>query len=123
VRADVEYYEIKSEVDITFPASGASDLTDPWNGRTVIPQTIRLTLLRVETPDETREWAHVGVAGPRRLKSGAEGQEIESIGWEDAFPSAKGHTFVSRPDWLTELLADHLPEDWSPALLGLKGGA
>ncbi|MEE4545547.1 hypothetical protein V2S66_26715 [Streptomyces sp. V4-01] len=121
--ADAEYYEIKTEVSVIFPASGASDLTDPWNGRTVIPETVRIILISTETPDETREWAYVDVTGPRRLRSGDRGQPITSNGWETAFPSAKGHTFVSRPDWLTELLAEHLPEDWNRALLGLKGGA
>lgn len=119
---DAEYHEIKTEVGVSFPASGASDLADCWNGRTVIPETIRISLIRVQTPDETREWAYVAVSGPRRLKSGAQGAEIESNGWEDAFPPAKGHTVATRPDWLTREIADHLPEGWGPALLGLKSG-
>jgi hypothetical protein len=124
MKPDAEFYEVKTEVAILFPASGSSDLADPWNGRTVIPETVRLYLCRRETPEDSgREQAFVSVTGPRRLKSGGRGQEIASIGWEAAFPEGPRGTFWTRPDWLTELLADHLPEGWSPSLLDLNGGA
>lgn len=121
MKPDAEYYEIKTDVEFLFPASGASDLTDPVTGRTVIPRTVLIHLFRGVTPDSDREWAQVAVYGPRRLKSGELGREISSFGWESQ--TQHGNSLAERPDWLTELLADHLPEGWAPSLLGLKAGA
>jgi hypothetical protein len=116
---DAEYCEIKTEVEILFPASGGSDLRDPVTGRTVIPETVLIHLYRSETPDEEREWASVHVCGPRRLKDGTAGREISSFGWGSAVQHGNPGN-AQRPDWLTALLAEQLPEDWNPALLGLK---
>jgi hypothetical protein len=94
-------------------------LTDPSNGRVVFPARIEITLRLDEgTPRGDRASAYVAVVGPRRLKSGAVGKPITTIGWEKARNDGpRGH--VARPDWLTELLAEHLPEGWDPALLEL----
>jgi hypothetical protein len=121
MKPDIEYHEIKTEVEVLFPASGAADLTDTVTGRTVIPETILLHLYRSVTPEQDggREWAHVAVYGPRRLKDGTAGREISSFGWQS--PNGLGPTYVDRPEWLTQALADHLPDGWNPRLLGLPG--
>lgn len=122
MKPDAEYHEIKTEVEVLFPVSGP-DLTDTVTGRTIIPERVLISLNRRFTPEEDsgREWAHVAVYGPRRLKSGAAGREISSFGWQS--PNGLGPTYVDRPEWLTREIADHMPEGWSPSLLGLKGGA
>ena len=116
-----EYVYRKTSIEVMFPASGASDLTDPITRRTLSPRTVLVEFFRKETPDEgEREWAHVVVYGPRRLKSGELGQEISSFHWEAAV--IVGHSSrpsVARPEWLTHSLADHLPTGWSPSLLEL----
>jgi len=121
VNADVEYYSIKTETEVLFPVSGP-DLTDTVTKRVVIPERVLISLHREFTPEQDggREWVHVAVYGPRRLKSGEAGHEISSFGWEST--NGLGPTYVSRPDWLTQELADHLPDGWSPHLLGLKAG-
>ncbi|MEW2463073.1 hypothetical protein AB0872_20515 [Microbacterium sp. NPDC047426] len=119
-----EYFYRKTSFEVMFPASGASDLTDPITRRTLSPRSVLLELNRKETPNEgVREWAHVAVYGPRRLKSGELGQEISSFHWEDAL--VEGHSSrpaAVRPEWLTAALAEHLPDDWSPSLLALPTG-
>jgi hypothetical protein len=104
------------------PVTGRPDLTDPVTGRIVIPTMVDLYLRRDEgVPGGTREYAYVGVTGPRRLKSRAVGQRITSGGWQQA----RGDGYrpgAIRPDWLTEVLADLLPDGWTPALLDLPGG-
>lgn len=118
----VEYYEIRTEVTVIVPASGAKDLTDHYTRRIVIPERVELGLNRIVTPDETREWAYVSVHGPRRLKSGIPGQEISSYGWQDAVTESYDGAPTSRPDWLTTLITEHLPEGWTPVLVDLTGG-
>ncbi|WP_030248009.1 hypothetical protein [Streptomyces sp. NRRL S-455] len=94
-------------------------LTDPSNGHVVLPARVEITLRLDEgTPRGDRATAHVAVVGPRRLKSGAVGKPITTIGWERARNDGS-RGYVARPDWLTELLAEHLPEGWDPALLEL----
>ena len=118
-----EYFYRESRFEEMFPASGASgDFTDPITRRTLSPASVRLELMRRETPDEgVREWAHVAVYGPRRLKSGELGREISSFGWEKA--AVRGSLLLrDRPEWLTAALAERLPEGWSPRLLDLSTG-
>ncbi|MEU0355701.1 hypothetical protein [Streptomyces cyaneofuscatus] len=117
-----EVYETRTEITIVFLASGATDLTDPFTRRTLIPHRVELRLVHIATPDEDRRWAHVAVHGPRRLKSGQPGHEISSHCWEDADPSASYRPDAARPDWLTQLLIAHLPEGWHPSLVELPGG-
>lgn len=120
-----EYFYRKTSFEVMFPASGASDLYDPITRRTVAPSSVMLELSRRETPDEgVREWAHVAVYGPRRLKSGELGQEISSFHWEQTgVEGSLSGVRVERPEWLTQGLADHLPAGWSRSLLNLPGGA
>lgn len=122
----IEWYERRTAAEVTFPAS-RQDLTDPITGRTLRPEWVRLELVREETADgRAREWAHVAVYGPRRLKSGQLGREISSFGWQDAYlHGARPGTGEARPEWLTVALAEQLPEGWSRALVGLPetGGA
>ncbi|WP_405611195.1 hypothetical protein OG292_19060 [Streptomyces sp. NBC_01511] len=115
-----EFYEIHTEVTVVLPAPGARDLTDPVTGRTVIPERVELHAGRIVTPDGEREWVHVSVHGPRRLKSRAPGQEISSLGWDAARPNRPGGTCAHRPAWLTDLIAAHLPEGWAPSLIELS---
>lgn len=118
---EIEYHYRKASTEIMFPAVGASDLTDPITKRTLSPRSICLELFRKETPDEgERQWAHVAVYGPRRLKSGELGQEISSFHWEHAqLRSSLSDLGESRPAWLTAQLAEQLPDGWDPALLEL----
>ena len=104
-------------VPVTVPSRDA--LTDPSNGHVVLPARVEITL-RVDesTPRGYRATAHVAVVGPRRLKSGAVGKPITVTGWEKARNEGpRGH--VARPDWLTAVLAENLPDGWDPALLEL----
>lgn len=121
MRPDAEYYLVETVTEVIFPASGAEDLRDPRTGRTVIPERVHVRFTRRVTPEEDggREWASVTVYGPRRLKSGEPGQEIGSFGWAGTFLGDP----QDRPEWLTGLLADHMPEGWNPVLLRLKGVA
>lgn len=119
-----EYFYRQTSVEVMFPASGASDLTDPITRRTLSPRSVLLELFRKETPDEgVREWAHVAVYGPRRLKSGELGQEISSFHWEHAsVRSNLSDLGEARPEWLTAAIAEHLPDGWHPRLLELPHG-
>lgn len=120
----VEYYYRENRHEVVFPATGATDdLTDPVTGRTLSPVWVRLELVHKETPDEgERRWAHVSVHGPRRLKSGQLGREISSFGWGSALHPGDPHGLCERPEWLTGLLAEHLPDEWHPSLLELPTG-
>lgn len=104
------------------PVTDRPDLPDPVTGRIVIPALVEMRLRCDEgTPGGTYEYASVGVTGPRRLKSGRAGHRITSLGWHHAH----GDHFrpgAIRPDWLTSLLTELLPDGWSPALLELPGG-
>lgn len=94
-------------------------LTDPFNGRVVFPTRVEITLRRDEgTPRGDRETAYVAVVGPRRLKSGAVGKPITVTGWEKARNEGP-RGYVSRPDWLTAVLAENLPDGWDSELLEL----
>ena len=117
---NAEYYEITTETEVLFPVSGP-DLTDPNTGRTVIPERVRMRFNRRFTPAEDggREWASVAVYGPRRLKSGEAGREISSFGWDTTVQYGH-HGGMARPDWLTQELADHMPDGWAPQLVSLK---
>lgn len=109
---------------LAVPVSNVPDLTDPSNGRVVIPARVEISLKLIEgTERGDRAYAYVAVIGPRRLKSGAAGKPITSIGWELVLNDGPLGCVV-RPDWLTFLLADHRPNSWSPRLLDLPvGGA
>ncbi|MFJ4828474.1 hypothetical protein ACIP79_00815 [Streptomyces sp. NPDC088747] len=112
------FIEHTTRVDVTFALGDVDDLPHVLGDRVVIPERVALRLRREETPAGMREWAIVGVYGPRRLKSGKPGQEISIHGWDKAV-NDWGHVSTRRPDWLTERLAEHLPDGWSPALLEL----
>ncbi|MET9923452.1 MULTISPECIES: hypothetical protein [Streptomyces] len=118
-----ETYETRTEITIVIPASGATDLTDPFTGRIVIPHRVELRLCHIATPDEDRRWAHVAVYGPRRLKSGQPGHEISTHGWHAANPSASYRPDADRPNWLTQLVIDHWPDGWSLVLVELSAAA
>ncbi|MEV0220805.1 hypothetical protein [Streptomyces sp. NPDC050704] len=120
-----EYFYRKTSFEVMFPAAGASDLYDPITRRTMAPRSVLLELFRKETPDEgEREWAHVAVYGPRRLKSGELGHEISSFHWQQTrVEGSPNRDSVDRPEWLTDGLAAHLPDGWSRSLLNLPGGA
>lgn len=110
-------------LDLVIPASGHPDLTDPSNRRIVIPARVELRFLREEgTPRGTREWVHVAVIGPRRLRSEEAGKPITSIGWERSRIEGRWG-YVNRPDWLTDLIADEFPEGWDPSLVQLGGAS
>lgn len=102
--------------------TGKPDLIDPITGRVVIPALVELHLRRDEgVPGGTREYAYVGVTGPRRLKSRRPGHQITSNGWQ----RARGDDYrpgAVRPEWLTDELAALLPDGWDSALLDLPGG-
>lgn len=122
MNAPREFHEKRTAITVVVPASGGQDLRDPITMRTVVPMAVELELTRVETPDNVREYAHVSVHGPRRLKSGEQGKPINSLGWEAATQyGARG--YVDRPAWLTELIAAHMPEVWPLSLVELPGGA
>lgn len=114
-------FTLVTVVQRAVPVTGRSDLTDPITGRTVIPALVELHLRREEgVPGGVRERAYVAVTGPRRLKSRAAGQRISSGGWQQA----RGDGYRSgaiRPDWLTDVLVELLPDGWNPALVDLPG--
>ncbi|MFJ4932377.1 hypothetical protein ACIP8U_00700 [Streptomyces pseudovenezuelae] len=110
-------------LDIVVPVSNRPDLTDPSNRRIVIPARVEMHFRRDEgTPRGTREYVHVAVIGPRRLKSGEAGKPITSIGWESCRVEGRWG-YVDRPEWLTDLLADEFPESWNPSLVELGGAS
>ncbi|WP_069630837.1 hypothetical protein [Streptomyces niveus] len=125
MRADLEFHEIHTEVIVIVPALGASDLTDHFTRRIVIPERVELRAVRIVKPTESREWVSVSVHGPRRLKSGLPGKEISSFGWDSAVVESYDGAPTSRPDWLTALITKHLPEGWSSVLVDVTatGGA
>ncbi|WP_329390061.1 hypothetical protein [Streptomyces sp. NBC_01716] len=112
-----------SKVTVVVPVSGKDALTDPSNSRVVFPARVEITLQLTEgTERGDRTFAYVAVIGPRRLKSGVAGKPITTTGWESARNDGRrGH--VARPDWLTQLLTEHLPMGWDQSLLDLRGGA
>ena len=115
-------YTRATKTTVVVPVTGKADLADPSNGRIVIPARVEIDLTLFEgTERGDRAYAYVAVIGPRRLKSGAAGQSITSIGWE-AVRNDGLRGYVARPDWLTNLLADYLPMGWDTALLDLPGG-
>lgn len=115
-----------TQTTIVVPVSDVPDLFDVSTGRVLSPRQVSIEL-RVDegTPRGTRTRAYVGVTGPRRLMSGAEGRPISSYGWEARRLDGR-HDAIDRPGWLTALLAEHLPPGWDRELLGLSvetGGA
>jgi hypothetical protein len=77
---------------------------------------------RLTQSDGTVEYASVHVYGPRRLKSGELGKPISSFRWQQA--RNEGYRgYVPRPDWLSALIAQHLPAGWSPSLVELPESA
>jgi hypothetical protein len=94
---------------ITLTVSDMPDLPS-WDGKLhIIPATVEITY-RWEHPDHRDDWYQPGqvritVTGPRRLKSGGAGQQITSVFHE--------HGGRPRPDWLTELVNQHMPEGWN----------
>ena len=111
---------ISDELTVAAP-DGVADLYDPVTRRTVSPETVTLRLTRFVWPSQTSEVASVIVAGSRRLKSGRKGQPIDSSGWDQAVnrPWYSGAP-VERPEWLTQLLADHLPPEWDAGLFAVN---
>lgn len=116
-----DQYTRATSADIAVPAERPSRdaLTDPSDGHVVIPARVEIHLTRIEgTERGDRYHAYVAVIGPRRLKSGAVGKQITTVGWERSRNDGP-RGYVDRPDWLTALLAEHLPAGWNPALLDL----
>jgi hypothetical protein len=84
-------------------------LFDPTTGRTVVPARVEMSLRwDCGTDRGDRVFAYVAVVGPRRLKSGADGREIYATGWEDEVVEGR-YGYRYRPQWLTDLIAEHLP--------------
>jgi hypothetical protein len=101
-------------INLVVPVVDQPDITDRTTRRVVIPAVVELHLHRQEGTDEgTRQWGFVSVTGARRLKSGAVGDQISTVGW------SKAH---GRPDWLTDVITTLLPDGWDPALLDLPAG-
>lgn len=116
-----DQYTRVTQTTVVFPVTAPEGtvLTDPSNGWVVVPQRVEITLTREEgAPSGDRERAYAAVIGPRRLKSGALSKEARIPGWERARNEGL-RGFSMRPDWLTALLADNLPAQWSRALLDL----
>jgi hypothetical protein len=112
-------YSQATNTTIVVPVYGRDDLTDPSNGRIVVPARVEISLTLIEdTARGDRTHAYVAVIGPRRLKSGAFGKPITTIGWEKGRNDGP-RGYVPRPNWLTLLLADRLPMGWDPKLLDL----
>lgn len=112
-------YSRATDVTVTFPVSGFADLLDPVTGRTVVPQRVELALSREEgTPDGEKFYASVLVAGPRRLKSGETGREITSLGWHREVVDGP-HGRELRPEELTKVLEENVPDGWDRSLLDL----
>ncbi|MEU1433968.1 hypothetical protein ABZ438_07705 [Streptomyces sp. NPDC005786] len=113
--------ERREVVSILVPVTEVPDLLDPVTRRTVAPATVFIELSRTVRPNREHTNATVHVYGPRRLKSGELGKEISSFNWQ----TARNEGFragVDRPDWLTAVIAEHLPEGWAPKLVELAGG-
>ncbi|MFD5491532.1 hypothetical protein ACFWH4_00985 [Streptomyces sp. NPDC127091] len=112
-------YSRATRTTVVVPVSGKDALTDPSNGRVMLPARVEITLMLFEgTPRGDRAFAYVALIGPRRLKSGVAGKPITSTGWQKT--SNEGpRGYAIRPAWLTNLLADYLPMGWDPALLDL----
>jgi len=109
-----------TEVTVVALVHDVPDLADPTSpSRVLIPERVILSLTREVRPESAAEWASVSVLGPRRLKSGKPGREISSFGWEGR--TQYGNLTVSRPDWLTSVIADRLPMGWSTDLVDLSG--
>ncbi|TXS55227.1 hypothetical protein [Streptomyces sp. t39] len=108
-----------THITIAVPIPTAPDLQGP-DRRAVIPERVEITLRRTETGPDVREWAHVAVIGPRRLRSGAAGRHISVTGWERALNRGP-HGHVHRPVWLTLTLRQQLPDGWHSAVLDLAG--
>ena len=107
---------------VVVPVADKADLTDPSNGWIVIPTRVEIDLTLSEgTPRGDRLHAYVAVIGPRRLKSGAAGKPITTLGWQ-RIRNDGPRGYVARPTWLTNLLDDYLPMGWDPALLDLPDG-
>lgn len=84
-------------------------LFDPTDNRTVMPAVVEMAIrwdYGTDRGDSVS--ARVAVSGPRLLVSRDLGRTITSIGWED--PVIEGrHGVQRRPQWLTDLIAAHLP--------------
>lgn len=117
-----EFIEEKTTVEIMVAVEGQEDLHDPITRRTVVPAQVRLEMHRRIKPGFTNEWASVQVYGPRRLKSGELGKTISSFNWEQA-RNGGYRVAVYRPEWLTSLLAELLPEGWCSSSLELPEAA
>ncbi|MFH8805266.1 hypothetical protein ACH4F6_37950 [Streptomyces sp. NPDC017936] len=110
---------VQTTVVIPVEVPSRNALTDPSNGRVVLPARVEIILTRFEgVPSGDRTRAYVAVIGPRRLKSGAVGKPIAVPGWETARNDGP-RGYVDRPAWLTDVLAENLPDGWDPALLEL----
>lgn len=119
-------YTRVTKTTVIVPVQDKPDLHEPRSWRkpeawlTVIPARVEVTLRMSEgTERGDQSHAFVSVIGPRRLKSGAEGKEICTTGWEKVRIDG-GHAFILRPDWLTQLLAENLPWGWDPSLMNLQ---
>lgn len=105
-------YTRATQTTVIVPVTGVPDLTDPSNGRTVIPARVELIVTRFEgTPDGGRQSTYVAVIGPRRLKSGAPGREITTTGWQNERNKSWRGTVAERPDWLSKLVTEHQPQE------------
>lgn len=114
-----DFYSRATDVTVTVPVTGFADLMDPDTGHTLIPARVEIDLtLEENTPKGDRVYATVTVAGPRRLKSRAQGREITSFNWKRAVVDGR-HGRVERPKELTEVLEQHFPDGWDRSLVDL----
>lgn len=103
-----EQFDRATQTTIVIPVTGRPDLGDPSNGRVLIPAHVEIYVKQIEGGPSARIFTSVGVTGPRRLKSGSPGKPITSFGWDRVRNDGR-HGYVDRPDWLTAVLAEHMP--------------
>ncbi|MFD7101904.1 hypothetical protein [Streptomyces celluloflavus] len=101
---------LTEERAVTIAVTGIPDITTYSGSHSVVPATVTITY-RWQHPEHRDSWYEPGattikVTGPRRLKSGGAGHGLESVSFYG------GRTGRDRPQWLTALVAQHLPEGW-----------
>ncbi|MGW1436809.1 hypothetical protein ACWD7M_16360 [Streptomyces griseus] len=105
-------YTKATQTTVVVPVSGRGLLTDPATRLVLTPASVEMTVKRVQGP-KPRTYRYVGVRGLRRLKAGGDGKEISSYGWE-AFRNYGRFGYAQRPDWLTDLILEHMPSAMDP---------
>ncbi|WP_411140275.1 hypothetical protein [Streptomyces sp. x-80] len=101
---------LTEERAITIAIAGAPDIATYSRSHSIVPATVTITY-RWQHADHRDSWYEPGattikVTGPRRLnlKSGGVGLGLEPVSFYG------GRTDRDRPQWLTALVAQHLPE-------------